>query len=105
MRKYQELPVPTDVEPEQIDPSNEGPGIPEEDTWSGECKVKEQEKGSSAFYLPPLRSSEASGYCSLSEDGDTFEFKSNRTFSKATPKKPAKNEQEELEYTELLTVV
>ena len=104
MRKYQELPVPTDVEPEQIDPSNEGPGIPEED-WSDDCKAKEQEKGSSAFYLPPLRSSEASGYCSLSEDGDTFEFKSNRIFSKATPKKPAKNEQEELEYTELLTVV
>lgn len=106
VRQYQELPVPTDAEPEQTDPSNEGPGIPEEDLWSSECKRTEQDKGGEgAFYLSPLRNSEASGYCSLSEEGVAFEFKSNRSFSKTIPRKPATNEQEELEYTELLTVV
>ena len=106
MRQYQELHLPTDVEPEQTEPSNEGPEIPEVDLWSSECKTTEQEKGSEGgLNVPPTRNSVASGYCSLSEEGDAFDFKSNRTFSKTSSKKPARNEQEELEYTELLTVV
>ena len=108
-RQYQELPAPTDVdiELEQTDPSNEGPGIPDENLWSNEFKATEQKKrDTGVFYSSPLRNSEASGYCSLSEDGVAFEFKSNRTFSKTTAKKPTKNEEEKaLEYTELLTVV
>jgi len=78
---------------------------PEEDLWSSERKTTEQERGSAAFYVPPLRNSEASRYCFLLEEGDNFEFNSNRPFNKATPKKPMTNDHEELEYTELLTVV
>ena len=94
-----------DIETEQRDPSMRGPEIPEEDPWSSERKTTEQERGSSAFYVPPLRNSEASGYSFLLEEGDAFESKSNRPFNKATPKKLMANEHEELEYTELLTVV
>lgn len=104
-RQYQELLVPTDVEPEQRDPSMCGPEMPEEDLWSSERKTTEQERGSSNFYVPSLRNSEASGYCFLLEEGDAFECKSDRPFNKTTSKKPTANEHEELEYTELLTVV
>ena len=105
-RQYQELPVPTDVEPEQRDPCMCGPEMPEEDLWSSERKTTEQERGSGAnFYVPSLRNSEASRYCFLLEEGDAFEFKSNSPFNKTTSKTPTANEQEELEYTELLTVV
>jgi len=104
VRQYQELPVPTDTEPEQTNASNKEPETPE-DPWNSDCRTAEQDKVSGAFYLRPLRSFEASGYCSLSEDGSTLDFKNNRKFSKVTPKKPAANEQEELECTELLTVV
>ena len=82
-----------------------GPEIPEDDLWSSELKTTEQERGSGNFYVPPLRNSEASGYCFLLEEGDAFEFKKNRPFNKATSKRPMANEHEELEYTELLTVV
>lgn len=58
-----------------------------------------------AFYLRPMRKPEASGYCSLSEEGDSLKFNTTRTFTKPTPKKSAPNKQDELEYTELLTVV
>lgn len=58
-----------------------------------------------AFYLRPMRGSEASGYCSLSEEGGSFEFKNTRACNKATPKKSAAKDQDELEYIELLTVL
>lgn len=94
-----------DVEPEQRDTSLRALEMPEND-WSNECKTTEKAMESSAnFFVPPLRNSEASKYCFLLEEGDTFEFKTNRPFNKATPKKPLTNEHEDLEYTELLTVV
>lgn len=101
--------VPTDAEPEQTNPPNDGPEVPEklqEDPWNSDCTTAEQDHNAPrAFYLRPLRSSEASGYCSLSEEGDSFEFKNNRALAEPSSKKNAANEQEELEYTELLTVV
>ena len=105
--QYQELQAPTDTETEQINPSHKGSDkVPEKDPWNSDGKSAEQEEMPEAIYLGPLRSSEASGYCSLSEEGSSFEFKNNRTFGKATaPKRAAVDEEEALEYTELLTVV
>lgn len=105
MRQYQELPVPTDTEPDQPNSTNEIPKIREEESWNGDCKTTEKEKDPGAFYLGPLRSSEASGYCSPSEEGGSYEFKNSRAFGKATPKPSTGNEEEVFEYTELLTVV
>lgn len=95
-----------DVEPEQRDTSLRTLEMPENDVWSNERKTTEKEMESSAnFFVPPLRNSEASRYCFLLEEGDSFEFKTNRPFNKSTPKKPMTNEHRDLEYTELLTVV
>lgn len=109
VRQYRELSIPIDAELDQTKSPNEEPetpGIPEEDPWNGECKMTQEDpKVQGAFYLHPMRKSEASGYCSLSEEGDSLEFKATRTFTKPTPKKSAPNEQDELEYTELLTVL
>lgn len=109
VRQYRELSIPIDAELDQTKSLNEEPetpGIPEEDPWNGECKMTQEDPNvQGAFYLRPMRKSEASGYCSLSEEGDSLEFKTTRTFTKPTPKKSAPNKQDELEYTELLTVV
>ena len=94
-----------DTEPDQPNSTNEIPEIREEESWNSDCKTTVQEKGTDASYLGPLRSSEASGYCSLSEEGGSYEFKDSRTFGKATTKASAGNEEEVFEYTELLTVV
>ncbi|PFX31349.1 uncharacterized protein LOC111322347 [Stylophora pistillata] len=106
VRKYQELPFPTETEAEQTDPPNDGPGLPEEDPWSNDPQNAVENQGSRVnFQLTPLRSSEASGYCSLSEEGDMFEFKDSCTFCKGSSKKAMEDESDQLEYTELLTVV
>ena len=109
VRQYRELSIPIDAELDQIKSPNEEPetpDIPEEEPWKGECKMPQEDPNvQGAFYLRPIRNSEASGYCSLSEKGDSLDFKTTRNFTKPTPKKSAPNEQDELEYTELLTVL
>lgn len=99
VRQYQELPVPTDTEVNQPNPAYRGTEIElQEDLWNSSCNNTEAD---TTQRLAQLNTDQ----CSLSEDGILFESAKSRSSRKGISRHGIGKEGDDLEYTELLSVV
>lgn len=99
VRQYQELPLPTDTEVNQPNPADRGTEIElQEDLWNRGCNKTE---AASTQRLAQLNTDQ----CSLSEDGILLESAKSRSSRKGISRQGIGKEDDELEYTELLSMV
>lgn len=106
VRQYQELPIPTDTD---LDQTNSAHGEPEvelkEDIWNSECNKDKPDSLQECVQTGTLNL-DKSGQSALSDDGLYLKMSTNnRSLRRGIRKKVTGNEDEELEFTELLTVI